>query len=217
MELPDMYDHPQFGARSAETAVELLKSLHMTTGQGTNFVEGFADADSWNATLESQQFMLKPVFNTTDTIDVAKAKSSAAKFPLSSSFVNSGYNFAPDLSTGSMLGSYLLAFDFNVYGGPSGTSRCGRSFQSDQVNMIFSLGSSKKAIRTDGMFRTPFIQENNFDLQDDANSSNQIVGISQAEWQLSPTYENTVLLMNTIAKHDMVCTVMPEGTMQVAY
>ena len=117
-----------------------------------------------------------------------------------------------------MLGSYLLGFDFNVYGGPSGTSRCGRSFQSDQVNMIFSLGSSKGGIRTDGIFRTPFVQEAAVsETYNNATTSTQIVQTPQSGWSLSATYEDTVLLMNTIAKCDMVITVMPEGTMKVAY
>lgn len=222
-ELPDMYEHAHFGLHSAESAVELLKSLHLTTGQGTNFVNGFSDADSWNATLEGHQIMMKPVFRHDDTLAKAQLRSAAAKFPMSSSYMNTygdglnGDGFVPDFSNGNMLGSFLLGFDFNVYGGPSGTSRCGRSFQSDQVNMIFSLGSSKKGIRTDGIFRPPFIQSNEPNVYDDATSVDQIVTNTMANWPLSATYENTVLLMNTIAKHDMVCTIMPEGTFQVAY
>lgn len=218
-ELPDMYEHAHFGLHSAETAVELLKSLHLTTGQGTNFVNGFSDADSWNATLEGHQVMMKPVFKQSDTLTVATAKSQAAKFPMSSSYMNT-YNegFVPDYSTGNMLGSFLLGFDFNVYGGPSGTSRCGRSFQSDQVNMIFSLGSSKKGIRSDGIFRPPYITSELDNVYDDSEAkSDQIDTNTQANWPLVATYDNTVLLMNTIAKHDMVCTIMPEGTFQVAY
>lgn len=218
-ELPDMYEHPQFGCRSAESAVELLKSLHLTTGQGTNFVDGFSDADSWNASLESQQIMMKPVFRVSDDLEAAKAKSKAAVFPMSSSYAGTtNYEFAPDYSSGTMLGSYLLGFDFNVYGGPSGTSRCGRSFQSDQVNMIFSLGSSKGGIRTDGIFRTPFVKEANVpETYLSTQVSDQIVQVPESSWPLSATYQDTVLLMNTIAKCDMVITVMPEGTMQVAY
>lgn len=218
-ELPDMYEHSHFGLHSAESAVELLKSLHLTTGQGTNFVNGFSDADSWNATLEGHQVMMKPVFKHSDTLTMARAKSEAAKFPMGSSYMGSYSDvaFVPDFSSGNMLGSFLLGFDFNVYGGPSGTSRCGRSFQSDQVNMIFTLGASKKGIRNDGIFRPPFYQDYLANTYDDATSSNQLTGNTMTGWPLAETFDDTVLLMNTLAKCDMVITVMPEGTMQVAY
>lgn len=225
--LSSMHDHPFLSGKSSESAVELLKSLHLTTGQGTNFVDGFSDNTSWNASLDGHQVMMKPLFLESDTATIWQDKSVKATFPLGSSYSGTDdlaqpYRFFPDYGNGNMLGSYLLAFDFNVYGGASGTSRCGRSFQSDQVNMIFTLDKSKRGIRNDanGIYRPPFFTStvpNQVDMVTVGGTEDLVVGCSMADYPITPVYKNTELLMNTIAKYDMVLTILPEGTMQPAY
>lgn len=215
--LPDYYNHQLFGCKSSLSALSLLTSLHKTTGQNTNFVQGFADHSAWNASLESQQCLMRPVCLASDTATVAESRH--VSFPVTSTYCKDATkNFIPDFSSASLLGSFMLAYDFCVFGGEEGTSRNGYSFQSDTVYLDFTLDKSKKCIRSDEFYRQSHITTSGHKLEDDSGTAaDEIIGNNQSTYPIVKTYQDTSIMMNTIAKHDMVITIQPEGTVQIAY
>lgn len=200
--IPDMYVHPYAQGHSSESAIEFNKMQHKMTGQRTNNVKGFSDNTSWNANLSSRQFQaLAPIFPTNENrqAPIFPLNTTDTLFELDTYNTTTQFQLVADFSRQSLLGSYVLGWDLDVFGGIRGDTRDGRSFQNDQINVQYTSGIGSLG------------KDTTLQIKSQLNTNGSDI-LAQ-----SPSYANTTCNHNIIAQYDMVITINPEGTMEVAF